>query len=71
MKLNLLHEGMLRYRKKQEFNTPGDLTKIDTMAQWKAKPTILMPGMHEVPHLDGTHGHVPRPGKPVWNQRIG
>ena len=69
MKLELLHKGRLSYRPKRKHKTPGDVTKIDPLAQWKANPTNLMPGMHEVPHMSGTHGHVPKPGKPKWEQR--
>jgi hypothetical protein len=69
MKLEVLHQGRLAYQPKEIHKTPGDVTKIDPMQQWKSKPTLLMPGMHEVPHMDGTHGHVPKPGKPVWSQR--
>lgn len=69
MKLDMLHSGRLSYRKKSKHVTPGDLTKVDTLAQWIETPNAAMPGMHEVPHMDGTAGNVPKPGKPKWHQR--
>ena len=62
---NLLNNSYLRYRKKKR-KKPKNRSPT---SQWLAKPTQLMPGMHEIPHMDGTHGNVPRPGKPVWAQR--
>ena len=70
MRLDELHKSNLLRRggKRKRHKTPGDITKEKPMDQWKAKPTQLMPSMHEVPHMDNTSGYVPRPGKPVWNQ---
>lgn len=63
MKLSKLYQDPLRKHK-----TPGDVRKQKGVRQFLPKLTTLMPSMHEVPHMDGTDGHVPRPGKPKWFQ---
>ena len=64
MKLSELHRDILKKHK-----TPGDITrKRNVGKRFLPKLTTLMPSMHEVPHMDGTQGHVPKPGKPKWFQ---
>lgn len=41
----------------------------DDLLKFSEKPDNYMPGMYKIPHMDGTHGHVPDPGEPVWQQR--
>ncbi len=68
-----LYGGKLN-RRMEKREQPGDVSKEfegqKERIRATEKPTIKMPSMHEVPHLDGTAGHVPKPGKPVWFQRL-
>lgn len=65
MKLSGLYRDPLKKHK-----TPGDITrKRNVGRRFLPKLTTAMPSMHEVPHMDGTHGNVPTPGKPKWFQR--
>ena len=68
MKLDLLHSGKLKYRPQRKQKGLGDLDVVD-QAMWLQNIVGSMPGMHEVPHMSGTHGNVPNPGKPKWEQR--